>query len=42
MNDGGSWTGRDHEESEEEEEEEEAASEINGETRGRTKEAIAA
>ncbi|KAG5979245.1 Eisosome core component [Claviceps digitariae] len=45
LNDGSSWVARDpdHEESEEEEEEEEeeeAASELNGETRGRTQEAV--
>ena len=43
LNDNGSWADRDHEESEEEEEEEEDhGSEINGEARGRSKEAIAA
>ncbi|KAK2590246.1 lipid-binding protein [Conoideocrella luteorostrata] len=41
LNDSSSWVGRDHEDSEEEEEEE-IASDINGETRGRTKEALVA
>ncbi|GAB0133932.1 Eisosome core component [Epichloe bromicola] len=40
LNDSSSWTGRDHEDSDEDEEEEEAASDLHGETRGRTKEAI--